>query len=142
MSLIGPVDPEASFDYKVVKEAMNSLMAATGYKLEREWPARYQHVDSSMVVVLTLVRYGLNVFTTITYLAKDEPKDQAAPPILSLSIPPLSRTLLEVVISLIFLLEDLPRNTRWFFHAAWREKKELITKANARYSGKPRWDQY
>jgi len=63
-------------------------------------------------------------------------------PLFALSTPPLNRTILEIIVSVLYLLEDLPRHTELFFRAGWRDEEEMLSKYRETYSGRVRWDAY
>src|SRR5438876_11462147 len=92
--------------------------------------------------LLQLVRLGIVNYKTIAFVCSDIKDGAVRDPLLCLSTPALNRTILEIISSVLYLLEDLPRQTDLFFKAAWRDEQEMLTKYRDRYSGRLRWDAY
>lgn len=130
------------FDYKVIRDDFHELLTATGNYLEREWPARYGEVGSGQMVLLQLVRLAITTYKTVGFICSDVNDGADRDRRLALSTPPLNRTILEIIGSVLYLLEDLPRHTDLFFRAAWRDDYEMLIKYRERYGGRPRWDSY
>jgi hypothetical protein len=76
------------------------------------------------------------------FLCADVKDGATRDPLFALSTPPLDRTILEIIVSVLYLLEDLPRHTELFFRAGWRDEEEMLIKYRERYSGRARWDAY
>ncbi len=131
-----------AFDFKTIGEDFHKLLIATGYSLERQWPASYARVASAQMVLLQFVRLAITNYKTIAFICSDISDGANRDPLLALSTPPLNRTNLEIIGSVLYLLEDLPRHSDLFYRAAWRDEDEMLAKYRDRYSGRPRWDAY
>src|SRR5437867_9236852 len=131
------IDESLRFDYKGVREDFHSLLVATGNKLEREWPNRYKTpaADGAHMIMVQLVRLGVTTYKTIAFLCSDVEDGAVRDPHFALSTPPLNRTILEIIVSTLYLLEDVPRHTSFFYRAAWRDGEEMLTKYKDRYTG-------
>lgn len=53
------------FDYRTIEENFHSLMLATYYKLEREWPRRYSTADSARELFMMMMVLAINTYGTI-----------------------------------------------------------------------------
>ncbi|MEK6408364.1 MAG: hypothetical protein AABN34_15505 [Acidobacteriota bacterium] len=126
-------------DYNVIRDDLMSVLLATTNKIEREWPPRYNRVDSAREIVLVTVRLAINTFGTIAYLCADTPDDFRRDRIFCLSVPPLSRTILESVLTIMFLLEDLPSRSEWFWKTGHREMSEALKRYEKHYGNNPQW---
>jgi hypothetical protein len=138
------IDEKLRFDYKGVRDDFHNLLVATGNKLEREWPNRYKNAaaDSAQMILLQLVRLAVTTYKTIGFLCSDVEDGAVRDPHFALSTPPLNRTILEIIVSTMYLLEDVPGHTSVFYRAAWREEEEMLRNYQERYAGRPRWDEY
>ncbi len=130
------------FDFKPIRDDFHKLLIAVGNKLEREWPEKYARIGSAQMQLLQLVRLALVNYKTIAFVCSDINDGAVRDPHLCLSTPALNRTILEIIGSVLYLFEDLPRHTDLFFRAAWRDEQEMLAKYRDRYSGRPRWDAY
>ena len=131
-----------AFDYGVIKDEFHNLLVAAGNKLEREWPARYANAGGGQMILLQLVRLATTTYKAMGFLCADVRDGADRDPLFALATPPLNRTILEIIVSVLYLLEDLPRHTELFYRAAWRDEEEMLIKYRERYSGRPRWDTY
>jgi hypothetical protein len=130
------------FDYRIIRDDFHEILRATGNHLERDWPSRYADAASGQMVLLQLVRLAITSYKTILFIYSDLNDGANRDPHMVLSTPPLTRTILEIIGSVLYLLEDLPRHTDLFFRAAWRDDYEMLIKYRQRYAGLPRWDAY
>jgi hypothetical protein len=141
VAVAGKEKPEG-FDFTPIRDDFHKLLANVGNQLERQWPRRYSQVGSGQMVLLQLVRLAVLNYKTIAFVCSDLNDGAVRDQRFCLSTPALNRTILEIIASALYLLEDLPRHTELFFRAAWRDEQETLAKYRARYTGRPRWDAY
>lgn len=128
-----------SIDASVITAPLDKAMTALGNKIEREWPKRYSTILGAREIVL------LNVATTditsrsIRYLCAEKPPDPNRSLEYCLAAPPLNRTILDNLFSMIFVLEDLPTRCLWYHKAAWREQRLELDRYRAEYGTLPNW---
>src|SRR5207244_2630765 len=103
---------------------LDSLGVATFNKLEREWPSAVPAHKASSLVLRLLVAVSENTYRTIRYFCADKSDDGARKLQYALSAPPMARTILDALFTIIFLFEDLPARTAWYVRAGWREMEE------------------
>jgi hypothetical protein len=132
----------SAFDYGIINDEFHNLLVAAGNKLEREWPPRYENVGGGQMILLQLVRLATTTYKAMGFLCADVKDGAERDPLFALATPPLNRTILEIIISMLYLLEDLPRHTELFYRAGWRDEEEMLIKYRERYSGRLLWDQY
>jgi len=129
-------------DASVITVPLDQAMTALQNKIEREWPAKYTDTLGAREIVL------LNVGTTdvtsrsIRYLCAEKPVDPSRAPEYCLSAPPLNRTILDNLFSMIFVLEDLPARSLWYHKAAWREQRLELDRYRAEYGTLPNWQEW
>src|SRR6266478_6540973 len=99
---------KGELDYRKYGDDISRLFEATANLLEREWPAKYKHIDSARTIFFQSVRIAINTFYTIMFISADIPKDPLRKPAFALSLAPLTRTLFEQLITFLFMLEDIP----------------------------------
>lgn len=132
----------ANIDASVITVPLDRAFAALRNKIEREWPQRYATIPGAREIVL------LNVATTdvtsrsILFLCAEKPPDSNRLLEYSLSAPPLNRTILDNLFSLIFLLEDLPVRCLWYHKSAWREQRLELDRCVAEYGSAPNWQEW
>jgi len=80
------------------------------------------------------------MFSTIRYFCAEKPEDPARRISFASSAPPLLRSMLDEIFTVIFLGEDVPARVQWYYKAGWRELREEYDRHAQRYAGKPGWD--
>ena len=130
-----------SLDAAVVQPKLEELLEATSNLLERQWPTRYSDVDQARILFYTRMRVTQNTYEAILWLSADKPVDPQRR-LLVLATAPLVRTLFEELISLIFILQDIPRLIPAFvitgYTEVWRERRHALNYQD----GKPEWKNY
>lgn len=80
------------------------------------------------MILLQLVRLAVTTYKAMGFLCADVKDGATRDPLFALATPPLNRTILEIVVSVLYLLEDLPRHTELFYRAGWRDEEEMLIK--------------
>jgi len=114
------------------------ILEATFNKLDREWPAKWEALGGAAAVLESFGRIVHNTFHTIVVLSFDEPKHPLTAED-SLSVPPITRTLLDILFSTVFLLDDLPNRSVQYFRGGWRENTEEFQRIVATYGEDQDW---
>lgn len=115
-------EEKAAFNARSLVEKLPRLLIATANKLEREWPGHYRSVDSARVVFYTRVRIAINTHQAIMYLVATSPKDPLRNPKFALVTPMLIRPLYEELVTIIFLLHDIPNYIPYLFKTGYKER--------------------
>jgi hypothetical protein len=129
-------------DFAVVREPPDYLAEAIANKMQREWPANVARHSASPMVVRLLVTVSENTYRTIRYFCADKPEDGARKLHYALTAPPLVRTLLDALFTVVFLFEDLPERTSWYVRAGWREMEQKRIRFAKAYGDDPKWAEY
>lgn len=142
------VEDVPRFPYKLIRGPLNQLVTTTRNLLERQWPARYAGLKDSQTVLMQYVGLAVTHFRTVSFVCADVDDGAMRSPLFALSIPPVNRAILEIIFSVLYLLEDLPEHTKFYYRAAWRAEQEWLKQHQEHYQkryggkGKPRWDAY
>jgi hypothetical protein len=134
--------PPANLDASVITEPLDSLISALGNKIEREWPARFSNIVGARELFLLTVRIADVTSRSIRWLSAEKPPNPARIPEYCLSVPPLNRTILDNLFTVMFVLEDLPGRCRWYHKAAWREERLELDRYIAEYGHLPEWQEW
>lgn len=129
-------------NYQVVSDDLKNLFEATANRLEREWDARYKGVDSARTIFFMLIRISINTYNTIKFIIADIPKDPLRKPVYSFSIAPLSRTLFETLVTILFLLEDVPKYINLFMKTGYYQRRLDLAHSQKYYGTSAEWQQY
>ncbi len=130
------LDKSRSLDYKKIGGDFLSLVQATANKLEREWPKRYENVEDANFIFALIVRYALQTYMTITYICAEKTDRMH-----SLSAAPLTRVIYEQLISLIYLLDDVPSNIPAYLKSGYYSYVRELENIQ-QYNTIPKWQTY
>ena len=133
------VPPEKVLNFRVIRDPLDEALEALKNLIDREWPKGLETIPGAHALFLTMLKVAINTYQSVLFIAADLPKDSAPPLEFALSIPPLTRSLLDQLFSVIFLSEDLPTRVQWYYKAGWRESKEAYDRYNSRYGEDPGW---
>lgn len=132
---------QSSLDLKNFQPAFDQLLEDCIHKLKGPMPQMPTVMAHGFFVIN--VQMSRNAWRTIAYLtanSRNSEPDWMWDYILI--VPPISRTVLDSLFSVIFMLEDLPRRSEWFHKSGWRESKEQLEREKAAYANLSQWDEY
>jgi hypothetical protein len=136
------MDEPKPIDFSVVGEPLNKLLIATGNKLSREWPAKYQNVTGARELFVMHLRIAHLTFLSALHIGGDATADERRLPELSVSLPVLNRAILDSLFTVLFILEDVPNRCAWFRESDWRESRLELERYIAEYGNLPEWKKY
>jgi len=125
--------------FAVVGDEVDSLLGSTANKIHREWPSALSNVSGAREFLLTTVKMAENTYRTVRYICADVPKDPDRKLSYAISVPPLNRTILDSVFTVVFMLEDLPSRCQWYHRAGWRALSEELNRYKGGYGDLPEW---
>jgi hypothetical protein len=136
------VPREKILAFKVIKNTLDEALEALKQRIDREWPNNLATIPGARVLFLTMVKVAINTYQSILFLAADIPKEDSPPLEFALSIPPLTRSLLDQLFATIFLAEDLNKRTQWYYKSGWREARETYDRYKAKYGKDSKWAEW
>jgi hypothetical protein len=120
-------------DYSVIGEPLNNLLKAVGHKLSREWPNKYAQVKGGRELFVIHIRIARLTYLSALYLGGDKPYDPLRLPEFCTSLPVLNRSLLDSLLTILFILENVPDRIAWFYEADWRELRLELDRFTTEY---------
>jgi hypothetical protein len=132
--------PEPSnINASVITEPLDKLLTALAFKIEREWPAHLQHIQGGRELFLLTLRTADVTYRSIRWLSAEVPPNPDRKLEYCLSSPPLNRTILDNLFTVLFILEDLPSRCVWYYKAAWREQRTELRRYQQEFGHLPEW---
>ena len=126
-------------EYGKIKDEVRNLPEAVFNKLDREWPAHWPSEQGPKDLLRGLVRTSQWTFRAVLHLVAD---DLNLSPKFAIALPPLVRSLLDTLVTLVRLFDDFPANSRWYFRAGWRELNEAKERARELFPDDPVWTEW
>lgn len=132
-------DPKLGLNFAVIRDDLDSLLASTANKIHREPPAALSNVAGAREFLLTTVKMVDNTYRTIRFICADTPKDPDRKSSYAISVPPLNRTILDSLFTVVFMLENLASRCHWYQKAGWRALSEELNRYKREYGYLPEW---
>ncbi len=127
-------------DFGLIRDQFDSLRVAMGNKLEREWPRSGKfNVGGGKALVLGLYKGAENALGASRMLMADTPPNPARKAEYALAASPLTRSILDVLCSIVFVFGDFAPRVLWYYKAGWREVVEETERLEAAYGSDPEW---
>jgi len=132
--------PALPFD--AIQKPLDDLLLATANLIERSWPQKYAGNEDLKIYLLGSVKILANTYNSIRYLAADKPVNSDRKLEFSVSIPPLSRTILDSLFTFVFIFDDPLNRILWYHKSGWRELVEEHQRYKSTYANNPAWADY
>lgn len=141
-----PPPPLKRFDYSLVSKKLEGLLFNLDRDLERRITREILHQDDELDRCLTLLhvilRFARNSYEAVLYFAGDTPPDPRRKPKFAFVVPPINRQLLDLLFSLVYMLDDFRSRSMRYQRAAFRELSEERHKVKSEFSGHPEWESH
>jgi hypothetical protein len=136
-------EPLRRFNFGLVAERLDGLLINVDRDLQRMTKKAEQVSDKSTARCLTLldvlIRFTTNSYHAVRYIAADTPEDHNRRPNYVLVVPTINRQLLDLLFSLVYMLDDFGARSLQYQRAGWREATEEQHKLKSQFSGQPEW---
>ncbi len=136
------VSDKMLLDFDLVKQPLDNLLTAMINKADRAWPTHLEKVPGTREIFFFTLNIVHNTYMTIRYICADIPKDPARKLEFAVSVPPLIRTILDSVFTIVFLGEDLPTRCEWYYKSGWHEIREELDRYQIKYVALPGWSKF
>jgi hypothetical protein len=90
-------------------------------------------------ILAATTRVADNTYQTIRFLIADKPPNPSRKPKYVLSVPPLTRAILDSLFNVVFLLENPEDHLDWYLRAGWREAYEEHDRYVRRHGDEAEW---
>ena len=132
-------DKIITLPFGTIRPQLEEVLIAVGNKLEREWPQKWHAYSEAAVMLRGTVAVTENTYHTVRILCADPHPHPSVRPEFVVSVPPLARTILDSLFTVVFLFEDLPERIKWYLKSGWRELYEEHQRYQQTYGTDPTW---
>jgi hypothetical protein len=140
-----PTKPLKEFDYKLVGPQLEGLY----FNVERALQKRLGVVSANNAndkrceeLLVVMLRFARNSYNAVRYLAADTPPDPSRKANYVLIVPNINRQLLDLLFSLVYMLDDLVPRSLAFQKAGWRDLLEEKKLFMSRFSNDDAWENF
>lgn len=130
------------FPADAITEPFDLLVQAMSNKLEREDSPGLRAYPAARSLLLALLRLSINTYRTIRFLIAEFPENPARKPEYVLSVPPLTRSILDALFTIVFLFGNLRERVDWYAKAGWKETLQEHERLSNEYADDPEWKEY
>lgn len=138
--------PLREFNYQLVAEKMDGLLINIDRDLQRRGNEALRRGDRDAERCLTLfnvlVRFARNSYDAVRYIAGNTPEDHKRRPNYVMVLPAINRQLLDLLFSLVYMLDDLSPRSLQYQRAGWRELEEEYRMFKTQFSKDAEWRQH
>lgn len=135
----GPLKPLKNFDYKIIGEKVWGLLINIDRDLRRKSGvlARPDLLENYAHLLDIFVRCAMNSYEAVLYFAGDVPEDPRRKANFVIAVPPINRQLLDLLFTIVYLLDDFSPRVRHYMRAGWRELSEEQHQMRTTFSKNP-----
>jgi hypothetical protein len=136
--------PLRRFDYQLVQARMDGLLFNVDRHLQR-LKSRHAHnptADRCLSLLNVLLRFARNSYHAVWFLTADTPPDHTRKPNYVLVVPSINRQLLDLLFSLVYMLDDFEARSLQYQRAGWREAQEEYQRFKNHFSADPAWKEH
>ena len=141
-----PKKPLREFNFELVQAPLEGLLLNVDRDLQRKTTQsvsqRDHDLQHQLVTINLLVRFTINSYEAVRYLVAHTPEDSKRKPNFVLVLPAINRQLLDLLFSLVYLLDDLPNRIMKYGKSGWRELREQNLRFRNRFSRDPEWKDF
>jgi hypothetical protein len=138
--------PLRAFNFELVNRPLEGLLVNVDRDLQRRAKQALQlnnkESERCLVLLDIMVRFAHNSLKAVRYLCADTPEDLNRKPNYVLVVPNINRQLLDLLFSLVYMLDDLQPRSLAYQRAGWRELAEENTQYLQRFSKDPEWAEH
>jgi hypothetical protein len=135
--------PLREFQYLLVAAKMDGLLINIDRDLQRLGNQMLQRrqVDAERCITLVnlIVRFARNSYNAVRYVAGNTPEDHRRNPDYVMVVPAINRQLLDLLFSLVYMLDDMSARSLQYQRAGWRELDQHYRMFKTRFSKDPEW---
>src|SRR6266481_5930728 len=138
--------PLKVFDAPVVQTPLRGLLINMDRDLERRLERAKQSPDREqerrLSLLMMMMRFTGNSYDAVSFLLTTEGDDPKRKSRFALVVPPINRQILDLLFSLVFMLDDFPERSLAYELSGYRQIREEYDKFHRRYGTNPKWQQY
>jgi hypothetical protein len=140
-----PLKPLKKFNFELVGKRLQGLVINVDRDLQRrKKAARPSDVvaDRSLSLLNMFIRFTDNSYRAVLYVAGDLPEDPNRKPSYVLVVPAINRQLLDLLFTVVYMLDELPGRSLEYLRAGWREHLEEYKQNENTFGADPEWRDY
>jgi len=135
--------PLEVFDARIVQTPLRGLLrnmdAELGRRFTQAMGSTDRQAERNSSLFFMMLRFTRNSFEAISFLCSDEDDAPKRKREFSLLLAPTNRQLLDLLFTLVYMLDDFPARSVDYERSAYRQLREEYEKHQGRYGTDPKW---
>lgn len=101
--------------------------------------ARNREAERRLSLLLTMLRITKNSYEAVSFLLSSTDESPKRKKEFALVVPPTNRQLLDLLFTLVFMMDDFEKRSMDYELASYRQAREEYDKFRTRYGAHPKW---
>jgi hypothetical protein len=143
MRRLKKLKPLVKFDFGLIQKRVDGVLINIDRDLQRRITVAGRANNHDLVRQLTLlnvmIRIASNSYTALCFLLSDLDKDYRRRPNFVLVAVPVNRQLMDLLFTLVYMLDDFGPRSLAYERAGWRAFKEEYNRYHSRFGGLREW---
>lgn len=132
-----------TIDYGPIKRPLDEIAIAIGNRLDRERYRELSGYHSALPsTVKLIIRVTALTWDSVRFLCAQHPIIHSRRQEFAISVPPLARTILDALLTTIFVFDRPSENVRWYVASGWRELSEQHALLVEKHGANPEWTEW
>ena len=131
-----------AFDYSKVQRPIEGLFRNTGEDLLRKLKPIPLHEQQQHFVLYFFVRIVQVLYSAVVFTIADQPLDPARNPKHALVLPSINRQLIDLYVTLLYILDDFLPRVREYQQSGWKDLKNHVESESEKHGNDPVWAEY
>jgi hypothetical protein len=131
------------FDARTVQAPLQGLFrnmdCELAQRMKKAIASRDERAERTLSLFLLMVRFTKNSHEAMSFLCSSEDDQPKRKKEFALLLPPANRQLLDLLFSLVFMLDDFPTRSMNYERSGYRQAREEYDKFFTRYGAHPLW---
>ena len=141
-----PLKPLKRFDFGLVNNKLDGFIFNVNRDLERKAEECFRRGHRAMEQCFSLLRVFLNFannsYRAMRHLVADSPEDAKRDPKFVLVVPTVSRQLVDILCTIVYMLDELVPRAKAYQRAGYRELRDMQHLYKTNFSGDAAWKDY
>jgi hypothetical protein len=137
------VAPLEVFDARIVQTPLQGLLRNMDSQLARvlkqAMTSQDREAERRLSLFLIMLRFTKNSYEAASFLCSDSDDAPKRKREFALILPPTNRQLLDLLFTLVFMLDEFPARSMAYELSGYRQAREECDKFQARYGTHPKW---
>lgn len=131
-----------AFDYSKVQRPIEGLFRNTTEDLLRKSKPLPLHDQQRNFLLYFFVRVAQVLYSAVVFIIAEQPPDPARNPKYALILPSINRQLIDLYVTLLYILDDFLPRVGGYQQSSWKDMKKHVESEIEKHGNDPVWAEY